>query len=104
MTVNLIPLKQGTAQKLGITLNGVQYQLVVRWNDTAQAWHADLLDVNGNPILMNLPLVTGADLLGQYAYLGIGGKLIVQTTNSVWAVPTFANLGDTGNLYFVTTP
>lgn len=100
----LIPLNVGIAQTLSITLANVPYQLTVRWNDPAQTWCADLADGNGNLILVNVPFVTGADLLEQFAYLGIGGQLVVQTTNNALAVPTLANLGDTGNLYFVTTP
>lgn len=97
----LIPLQVGTPQLLTTTLNGVQYQLNIYWNDPQQAWNVDLLDANGNPILQAVPLVTGANLLSQFKYLGIGGQLVVQTTNNASAVPTFQNLGDTGNLYFL---
>jgi hypothetical protein len=99
----LIPLKIGISQSLTVTLDDLPYQLVVRWNDPAQVWCIDLSDGNGNLLLANIPLVTGADLLEQFAYLGIGGQLVVQTTNNALAVPTLANLGDTGNLYFVTS-
>ncbi len=44
---------------------------------------------------------TGSDLLAPYAYLNFGGKLVAQTTNDTNAVPTMANLGSSGNLYFV---
>jgi hypothetical protein len=91
-------------QTLAITLGGVAYNLSVYWNVPNASWMVDLLDANSNPILQGIPLVTGADLLGQFAYLGIGGELQVQTTNDTFAVPTYANLGTEGNLYFVTSP
>jgi hypothetical protein len=96
----LIPL-QPTNQTFGITMAGVQYQLTVRWNDPNQAWTLDIADSNNNPIISGIPLVTGQDLLAPYKYLGIDGQLIVQTTNNTNEVPTLANLGSTGNLYFV---
>jgi hypothetical protein len=40
-------------------------------------------------------------LLEQFAYIGIVGEFVVQTTNDVDAVPTFLNLGGAGNLYYV---
>lgn len=101
-TAYQIPL-QAQPQVLQVTLAGVQYQLTVRWNDANQAWTLDIADVNGNPIISGIPLVTGSDLLSPYAYLGIGGQLIVQTTNDTDAVPTLSNLGTSGNLYFVVT-
>ena len=64
----------------------------------------DIGDVNGNPLVSGIALVTGADLLGQYAYLGIGGQLIVMTDGDPSAIPTFTNLGIESHLYYVTEP
>ncbi len=65
-------------------------------------WVLDIADVDGNPIAFGLPLVTGHDLLGQYAYLGIAGELVVQSDADIYAPPTFDNLGTESHLYFVT--
>lgn len=89
-------------QTFGITLNGDDYQLRLLWCDPAQAWTLDIMDALGNPLAMGLPLITGADLLVQLAYLGIEGKLVVQTDFSPDAVPTADNLGTSGRLYFIT--
>jgi hypothetical protein len=99
----LIPL-QPTNQTFQITLAGVVYTLTVRWNDMNEAWTLDLADQNQNPIVSGIPLVTGVDLLAPYGHLNIGGQLIAQTTNDTNAVPTLANLGSSGNLYFVVLP
>lgn len=102
-TTYVVPLAP-TPQTLSITLAGVTYNLRLSWNWTGQNWVLDLLDVNENPLVNGIPLVTGADLLAQYGYLNLGGQLVVQTTNDAAAVPTFTNLGSQSNLYFVTNP
>jgi predicted Zn-dependent protease with MMP-like domain len=98
-----IPLT-AAPQQLLISLANVTYQLTVKWNDEASVWVLDIADSSGNGILNGIPLVTGTDLLGQFAYLGLGGSLVAQTDSDLTSPPTFTNLGDTGHLYFVTTP
>lgn len=96
-----IPL-QTVHQQFNITLNNVEYQFTVRWCAPAQAWTLDIADATGTTQIANgLQLTTGADLLGQLAYLGISGALQIQTDHDVDAVPTFTNLGQTSHLYFI---
>lgn len=102
MTPYEIPLSP-TPQTFGITLNEVDYNLTFRWNQASQSWQLDITDVSNNMIVAGLAVITGADLLGQFAYLGIGGQIVAQTTHDTFAVPTFDNLGDTGKVYFVVT-
>lgn len=99
-TVYEVPLS-ANPQAFAISLAGVTYGLTVRWNAAAASWTLSIADANGNPILGGLPLVTGADLLGQYGYLGIGGSLVVQTDHDTDALPTIDNLGAESHLYFV---
>ncbi len=102
MTVALyeIPLSP-TPQRLTIALGAATYQLRVFYANTDQGgWLLDIADATGNPLACGIPLVTGADLLGQYAYLGIGGKLFVVSDADPSAVPTFANLGVGSHLLF----
>jgi hypothetical protein len=103
MIVFLIPLTN-TPQTLSIVLNGTTYNLRVVWNQAGLCWVVDIADGGNNPILQGAPLVTGDNLLVCFGYLGIGdnaGELIVQTTSDTDAVPTFANLGTDGNLFYV---
>ena len=72
----------------------------VKWNTFASCWVLDVADIQKNPIVSGIPLVTGADLLGQFAYLNFGGKLIVVSDGDPFAVPTFDNLGTSGHLLF----
>jgi hypothetical protein len=86
-----------------VSLNGTVYTLTLTWCDPASCWMVEIDDEEGNLILGCQPLVTGADLLAQFAYLSIGGggALIVQSTNDPNVVPTFETLGSTGKLFFV---
>lgn len=79
-----------------------QRQLRLKWNVPANCWMLDILDSGGVPLLTGLAVVTGADLLDQFAYLGLGGQILAQTDFDPDAVPTFDNLGTVGHLYFVT--
>jgi hypothetical protein len=42
----------------------------INWRDPV--WYLDLLSADLTPVALALPLVTGADLLAQYAYLNLG--------------------------------
>lgn len=101
MPIQEIPLSPNP-QTFSITLGNQGYQLTVVWRDPF-GWYLDIADSAGNPLVQSIPLVTGADLLAQYGYLGINGQLRVQTDNDPDAVPTFENLGKQSHLYFVTS-
>lgn len=89
-------------QRFSISLAGITYGLKFRWCTPANCWIVDIADADGNRLISGIPLVTSADLLEQYRYLGIGGELRVQTDGAIDAVPTYENLGTRGHLYFVT--
>lgn len=97
-----IPL-QPQPQQFTIQLSGVTYTLTFQYRNIDQGgWFVDIGDANNVPILLGVPLVTGAGLLAQYAYLGFVGTLWVQTSDDPDAVPTFQNLGTDGLVYYVT--
>lgn len=100
-TVYEIPLSP-SPQTFTVSLGGKSYQLTVQWRDAVEGgWALDIADSAGKPLVQGIPLVTGANLLDQFAYLGIAGQLRVQTDNDPDAVPAFDNLGNTSHLYFV---
>lgn len=101
MTKYEIPLTN-TPQTFQVQIGQQTYRLTLNWNKFAPAWMLDIADKNGNLILGSVPLVTGVDLLAQYAYLGFGGELWVQTDGDANAIPTFDNLGSQSHLYFIT--
>lgn len=99
-----IPL-QPQPQTFSITLGGVSYNLTFKYQNVDMGgWCLDIADQNSVPIVQGIPLVTGANLLAQYAYLGFTGTLWVQTQSDPDAVPTFENLGTDGQVYYVTNP
>lgn len=107
MSIFQIPLQTGVPQTFQITLDGNAYQLTLLYRDDPGGeggWTIDIADTFGNAILQGIPVVTGANLLEQYAYLGFVGGLWAQTTSDPDAVPTFENLGADGQLYWVTSP
>lgn len=101
-TYSEIPLS-ATPQSFSITLSGGSYWLSVAYVAADQGgWVLDIADSQKVPILSGLPLVTGANLLDQYDYLGLPGRLWVQTLSDPDAVPTFDNLGGDAKLLWVT--
>ena len=103
MNVNEIPLRPGTGQRLSIALGQVTYRLTLKWNTYSSCWVLDIADSIGAPLAAGLAVVTGADILGQLAYLGIAGGLFTVSDDEPDAVPTFENLGVNGRLYFAPT-
>lgn len=98
-----IPLQPSTPQRLTISLAGTTYTLVLHWCGPEAAWVMDMLDATGQTLIIGgIPLITGVDLLKQYAYMNLGGSLVVQSDQEPDAVPTFDSLGTTGHLFFVT--
>lgn len=96
-----IPLTP-SAQKFQIALGLLTYTLTLKWVDQPNGgWTLDIGDSDENPIVGGIPLITGADLLEQYKYVGIPGQLIVQTDHDINAVPTYENLGINSHLYFI---
>jgi hypothetical protein len=88
-------------QSFSVTFpNGVDYQirLLYQFNDDA-CWIMDISDAAGTPMVCGIPLVTGADLLAQYAYLGFGAQMFVTTEGDIAEPPHWWNLGGAANLY-----
>ena len=95
-----------------ITLAGTTRTMTTFYRDAPAAcaggagWCLDIADEGNNPIVCGIPLVTGADLLAQYAYLDLGGQLWVRSDGDPAAVPAFQNLGQVpgGHLYWIPNP
>lgn len=88
-------------RRFSIPLGDKTYNLRLDYADAPEGgWLLDIADAQNNLIVCGIPLVTGADLLAQYAYLGIGGKLFVTTDGDLGAVPTYSNLGVSSHLWW----
>jgi len=90
-------------------IQGVVYTLKFRWNHISKSWTMDIYtEDEAGKWICGIPLVTGCDLLEQFAYLPMGRNtmLTVMTVGpgvSPNTVPNFENLGIDGHLY-MTTP
>lgn len=99
MNISEIPLSPDN-QQFVIAVSGVTYTMRINWRDPV--WYLDLLSADLTPVALALPLVAGADLLAQYAYLNLGFSLVVGTDIAGQENPTKADLGITSHLYVVT--
>ena len=103
-----IPLT-ASPQRFAISLSGVMYRLTFTYRDADLSvaggcgWVLDIADLADNPIVCGIPLVTGADLLAQYAYLNLNGVLFVYSDGDFFAPPTFENIGDQSHLMWIST-
>lgn len=99
MNVTEIPLSPNN-QTFSTQLNGGTYQISIVWRETF--WSLDLMDSAGVLIAGSIPLITGYDLLLQYAYLSLGFSLIVVCDVAGQENPTKTDLGIYSHLYVVT--
>ena len=78
-------------QRFSIVLAGRELLLAVRWMDAPEGgWLLDMADAEGVPLVSGIPLVAGCDLLEPYAYLGLGGALLLSGRA---ALPGYARAG-----------
>ncbi|EPD1507912.1 phage baseplate plug family protein [Klebsiella pneumoniae] len=96
MSVSEIPLAPDS-QSFNITLAGVDYQMRVVWRGVC--WFLDLMDSTGSDLIKGIPLITGADLLAQYRFLGLGFSLYVVCDDPASENPTQFDLGINSHLY-----
>ncbi|WP_315313138.1 phage baseplate plug protein [Pantoea vagans] len=100
MQANEIPLSPDN-QQFTTAINGVNYSILTLWRDDA-GWIIDLLDSSGKAIVTGIPLVTGANLLAQFAYLNLGFGLAVVCDDPAMDYPTKTDLGIRSHLLAVT--
>ena len=87
MAVSEIPLSPEN-QRFSISVAGQSLQMAVTWRTAF--WCLDIMDS------------TGADLLAQYRYLGLGFSLYVNCDDPANDNPTQTDLGIKSHLYAVT--
>ncbi len=95
-----IPLS-GVPQSFSVTFpNGNTYQmrLIYQFNGDG-CWILDIADSENNPLVSGIPLITGADLLAQYGYLGLGVVMYATTDADSTEPPHWWNLGTSAHLY-----
>lgn len=88
MINQVIPLYTSPNSNYNISISNndknITYNLEYRWNEYANYWTLDIRDSSKTPLLCNIPLLEGYNLLKNLEYLGLGElylvKLSQQTT------------------------
>lgn len=102
MPLSVIPVDAvDTYYEFETRIDGESYRLTLRWNDTAETWHADLEGLTVDVKVLGITLIVGLDLLKQYAILELG-SLYVHDTESKDENPTRDSLGDRHRLLHIT--
>ncbi|HHT7529153.1 TPA: phage baseplate plug family protein [Raoultella planticola] len=99
MQFNEIPLTADN-QQFSTILAGVTYQIRIIWREPY--WVMDIANSSGAQVVKGVPLVTGADLLAQYAYMGFGFRLAVICDVAGQDYPTQTDLGTGSHLLAIT--
>ena len=113
MAQQIVPLTPAPNQTFTITLSvdgqPLTLTLSFSYNEIAQYWVMAVADQNGNPLVSNIPLVTGnnpaCNILAQFAYLEIGSAFVINQsgTNAV-NYPNNLDLGTDFVLIWGDTP
>ena len=99
MIVSEIPLNPDN-QMFNIEIAGTRWRMSVIWREVW--WVMNLADSSGNALINGIPLVTGVDLLAQYAWLGFHFQLSVSCDDSAQVYPGKTDLGIRSHLYVIT--
>ena len=70
-----IPITQKGSQSFTHTVDGVKHRVTLRYVFATDSYTLNLSRFEGSferSLISGMPLVTGADLFKQYAYLGVG--------------------------------
>lgn len=78
----------------GNTIN-LDVRIILHYLDMYDFWTMDVYnDLTKEPLVLNVPLVMGLNLLGQYEYLDVGEAYILNDKNSDLMHPDNVTLGN----------
>jgi hypothetical protein len=94
----IVPLSSAPNQSFNITMTidgaPLTLQLAFRFSEMAGYWVMTVFDRLANLLLDSIPLLTGANVLGQYAYLNIGSAFVINASGiTTMDYPIASNLG-----------
>lgn len=102
MTFFLIPARNDLPwYQFKITLSGVIYTLVFRYNNRMQRWILDVSDPSGNPIITGLVVLIGRFITAQYVTLALPpGPLFAIDNTGQDSQPTVYSFGVQNSLAY----
>lgn len=106
MTWNVIAVRPGVpSQRSRVTLEGVEYVVVLRWSQREERWYLDLFAANGAPLALGLRLALEEPhfrTIRQRPGLP-PGELTMFDQRETRAYPTLDELGDVVQLIYIDT-
>ena len=70
----------------------ITFILTQSYNAQAGYWVLGIYDKSNTPIVLNIPLFCGYDLLGQYGYLDIGSLYLINAGDQTIEYPNDTNI------------
>jgi hypothetical protein len=112
MSAQVIPLTSSPNQSFAATLQvdgkPLTLNFAIKWSEMAGYWVMSIFDSALDLLLDSIPLITGwypgANILGQYGYLGIGSAYVVNNGTSASDYPGKNDLGTNFSLVWADTP
>lgn len=103
--VTEITLSSKPNQTYSVSVSGtnrnVTFNITQSYNEIAGYWMIGIYDQANNPIVLNIPLLPGYDLLGQYGYLNIGELYLINYGDQTIEVPNDTNIENNFKLLWV---
>ncbi len=103
MAIETITLAVGVpSYRLRATLDGVEFELVLRWSEREEHWYLDLHDANGMPLVGCIKVVVNWPLLYRFRSLeGLpAGELMAVDLRTPPQDPGLDDLGDAVSLCY----
>lgn len=98
MLINQIRLSSKPNQTWTVTISGekrnITFIITQSFNEQAGYWVLGIYDRANNPLVLNIPLLCGHDLLEQFQYLGIGSLCVANIGDASLENPDSSNIDD----------
>jgi hypothetical protein len=100
--MQIIPFKEIAAWQAQISLTNSVFQLFFKWNALNAYWIMNIYDVDNNPIVLGIKVVTNYDLTSQFAAItGMPqGDIVCQNILDMWTDITRFDMGETTDLIY----
>lgn len=93
--MQIVPLDNSPNQNFDITLsiNGKNQTFNLAFSYNIGHYWTMTVSKNNNPIVSNIPLLYGDNLLNGLEYLEIGSAYLYKTSDTIYEIPDDTNLG-----------
>lgn len=102
---SIISLSNLPNQTYTVTIPGdtrnITFIITQSYNEQAKYWVMGIYDQSNNPIITNIPMLSGYNLLEQYAYLNIGEIYVINIGDQAIESPDDTNIGNNFELKWV---